>query len=172
MERYYGRQALADAAGVSIETVSAYRSRGLLPVPDVVIEEGEVASWGWTADTVERWAQNRRSRTGRPPYVRVARDTQTGELIILTSATEADVYEWLRGTVRAPVEYARLLSAAPTNRRRCRRFGRIVEKHIPPLSVVPDVPYAVALARAAVHGITCAGAPLGDILAVVAASQR
>lgn len=173
MERYYGRQALADAAGVSVETISAYRSRALLPPPDVVIEEGDVATWGWAMDTIEQWARDRRSRIGRPPRIRIANDTHTGECIILTQATEADVYQWLRGTVRAPVEYARQLAMAPANRRRCRKFGRIIEKRIPPLAAVPsNVLRADALARASAHGITCAGAPLEDVLAVIAWAER
>lgn len=57
---------VAFRAGLSVNTVKAYFSRGYLPEPDVEIGTGEkVTAYGWSVETVDTWLANRPGRGAR-----------------------------------------------------------------------------------------------------------
>lgn len=55
MTRYLAIADMAALAGISPATCRSYRSRGLLPEPDVMVGQ----SPGWTQATADRWATSR-----------------------------------------------------------------------------------------------------------------
>ena len=59
---YLGTYGFAALTGLAHSTVMAYRSRGVLPAPDAIIQEGGAETWGWTPETIERWTQERAPR--------------------------------------------------------------------------------------------------------------
>jgi len=62
---YLDRSAVAGLIGVTPDTLSAYRSRGYLPEPDVMLGR----SPGWLPATIERWIAARPGKgagAGRP----------------------------------------------------------------------------------------------------------
>lgn len=63
---YLSLAGVASRAGLSVNTVKAYFSRGYLPEPDVEIGNGEkVTAYGWAAETIDTWLANRPGRGAR-----------------------------------------------------------------------------------------------------------
>lgn len=63
--RYLGLKALAERAGISPGTASAYLARGYLPEPDALTEEGSRQARGWLPETVDEWIASRPGRGAR-----------------------------------------------------------------------------------------------------------
>lgn len=108
-DHYLGISGFAAATGLTRNTVATYRRKGLLPPPDVIIEEaGRATTSGWTEQTVRQWMGERSTKRGRPPVVRWVEDTVAGDIIILTDGTSVDdLAAWLVGSCPAPAEMAR-----------------------------------------------------------------
>lgn len=61
---YLAAADVAERAGLSLETVRAYRSRGLLPEPDAIIglDEARRPVPGWLPETIDHWTTHRLGR--------------------------------------------------------------------------------------------------------------
>jgi len=55
--RIVGMSEVADLLGVKLRTVHQWRFRGILPVPDLIVND----SPAWKSSTIQRWAKH----TGR-----------------------------------------------------------------------------------------------------------
>lgn len=100
MTRYLGTAGVAALTGLAYNTVTAYRSRGKLPTPDAIVEEGGTETWGWFPETIECWMRERTlGRPGRKPPVRWLEDEGNGDIVILTDVMQAEeLTGWLFGS--------------------------------------------------------------------------
>lgn len=99
-DRYFGIAGFAAITGLTKNTVTTYRRKGLLPTPDVIIEEaGRATTSGWTEDTIRQWMRDRDTKRGRPSIVYWAINTATGSVVILTEDMHLDdLSSWIDGT--------------------------------------------------------------------------
>lgn len=61
-ERFLSFGDLANYLNLSINTVSSYSAKGMLPEPDVLIGKGERPTRGWRPETIDEWQANRPGR--------------------------------------------------------------------------------------------------------------
>lgn len=171
---YLGTAGFAAYTGLALTTVRAYRSRGKLPAPDVVIQEdGGVESWGWTPETIEWWMQSRSlKRPGRRPLVSWLEDIETGDIVILSERMDREgLASWLEGVCESPVDMAReVLSHRSKGGEGF--HPRIAMRRTPHLETTPqgitrrdlcDLAHAACVA--------CYGATAGQIATVLAAAR-
>lgn len=167
---YLGISGFAAITGLTRNTVTTYRRNGLLPTPDVVIEEaGRATTSGWTEATVRRWMSERSTKRGRPPAVRWAEDTVDGRIIILTDETSVDeLAAWLVGSAPYPAEMARKILKRQTVDLGCNLGIRSASRHA---TIPPGVAHRDLLRIADESRVTCGDADASQI-ATVLASRR
>lgn len=173
MTRYLGTAGVAALTGLAYNTVTAYRSRGKLPTPDVVIEEGGTETWGWLPETIERWYRERPlGRPGKKPSVRWAEDTETGEIIILPDRMDREsLAAWLLGTCESPADTAREILSHKSARGK-KIPPRIAVRSIPCLETAPEGVTLMGLQRLACRlYVTCGDATADQIAAVLAETR-
>lgn len=173
MTRYLGTAGVAALTGLAYNTVTAYRSRGKLPRPDVIVEEGGTETWGWRPETIERWVRERpRKRPGKRPSVPYLEDLETGDIVILPEkGGHEPLAAWLEGACESPADLAREILSH-------KRKGdksvppRIVMRRAPRLDTVPAGIERRDLRRLACETcVSCYGSTAGQIASVLAAAR-
>lgn len=170
---YLGTAGFAALAGLSHNTVMAYRSRGVLPAPDAIVQEGGVDTWGWYPETIERWLRERpRKRPGKRPSIVYLEDGETNDIIVLTETIErGQLASWLEGMCESPDDLAREILS---HKRKSDKVipARLVEHRAPRLDTVPAGIERRDL-REIAHAtcVTCVGATAGQIASVLAAAR-
>lgn len=172
INRYIGVAKFAILAGLTKNTMTAYRRKGLLPVPDVVIEEaGRATTSGWTEATVKRWIDERDAKRGRPSIVYWTINTATGSVAILTkSAHLEEVSAWIDGTQSSETrDLARkLLTHNPSDMRAITQAGFVIRSASRRATVPPSVSEYELWHLATNHGISCGNASKSEIATVLA----
>ena len=170
--RYIGIAKFADLAGLTKNTITTYRRKGLLPAPDIVIEEaGRATTSGWTKATVKRWTDERDTKRGRPSIVYWAINTSTGAAAILTEGTPLeDLSYWIDGTQSSEThDLARkLLTHKPSDMKATTQAGFVIRSASRRATVPPDVPEYELCRLAADNGIMYGSADKSQIATVLA----
>lgn len=170
--RYIGIAGFAVLAGLTKNTMTTYRRKGLLPVPDVVIEEaGHATTNGWTEATVKRWIDERDAKRGRPSIVYWTINTSTGKVAILTKKTcLGDLSAWIDSTQSSEThDLARkLLAHKPSDMRAIMQAGFVIRSASRRATVPPSVSEYELWRIAADNGITCIDADKSQIATVLA----
>lgn len=170
---YLGTAGFASLSGLSHNTVMAYRSRGTLPSPDAIVQEGGVDTWGWYPETIERWMRERpRKRPGKRPSVVYLEDTETGDIVILPEKMGREpLAAWLEGACEFPVDVAQEILS---HKRKSDKDvpARIVTRRAPRLDTVPAGIERRDL-REIAHAacVTCGGATANQVASVLAAAR-
>ena len=170
---YLGTAGFAALAGLSHNTVMAYRSRGVLPTPDAIVQEGGVDTWGWSHETIERWMRERpRKRPGKRPSVAYLEDAETGDIVILPEKMDRmPLAAWLEGACESPDELAReILSHKRQSDKEIP--PRIVMRRAPRLETVPPG-ITIRDLREIAHAtcVTCGGATANQVAGVLAVAR-
>ncbi len=173
MTRYLGTAGVAALTGLAYNTVTAYRSRGKLPIPDAIVEEGGTETWGWLPETIERWWRERlRERPGKRPSIVWLEDIETNDAIILTGELSRDrLASWLEGVCESPSDLAREILS---HKRKSDKSipARIVMRRAPRLDTVPAGIERRDLRRLACETcVTCYGATAGQVASVLAVAR-
>lgn len=170
--RYIGIAGFAALAGLTKNTMTTYRRKGLTPTPDVVIEEdGRSTTSGWTEATVKRWIDERDIKRGRPSIVYWAINTSTGEVAILTkNACLEDLSAWIDGTQSSEThDLARkLIAHKPRDMRAIMQAGFVIRSASRRATVPPDVSEYELWELASSHDIMCSDADRSQIATVIA----
>lgn len=170
---YLGTAGFSLITGLAHNTVMAYRSRGVLPAPDAIVQEGGVDTWGWYPETIERWMRERpRKRPGKRPSVTWLEDVETGDIIILPEkAGREPLAAWLEGACEFPVAVAQEILS---HKRKSDKDipARIVTRRTPRLETVPPGITRHDLCELA-HAtcVTCLGATANQVATVLAAAR-
>lgn len=158
--------------GLTRNTVTTYRRKGLLPKPDVVIEEaGRATTRGWTEDTIRQWMRDRDTKQGRPTIVYWTINTATGAVAILTEDTHIEeLSAWIDGTQSSEThDLARkLLAHKPGDMKTITQDGFVIRSASRRATVPPGVSEYDMWRLAADNGITCGGADKSQIATVLA----
>nr|DAK59489.1 MAG TPA: helix-turn-helix domain protein [Caudoviricetes sp.] len=173
MTRYLGTAGVAVLTGLAYNTVTAYRSRGKLPHPDAVIEEGGTETWGWLPETIERWMRERTlGRPGKKASIQWIEDLEDGDIIILTDKLDRETLAaWLVGSCESPADTAREILSHKRNDDK-NLPSHIMVCRTPPLENVPagvtlrDMRRLASAAR-----VTCGDARAWQIVAVLAVTR-
>ncbi len=172
INRYIGIARFAILAGLTKNTMTAYRRKGLLPPPDVIIEEaGRATTSGWTEATVKRWIDERDTKPGRPSIVYWTINASTGEVAILTkNACLEDLSAWIDGTQSSEThDLARkLLTHKPSDMRAIAQAGFVIRSASRRATVPPDVSEYELWHLATNQGISCGNASKSEIATVLA----
>lgn len=170
--RYIGVAKFAALAGLTKNTMTTYRRKGLLPAPDIVIEEaGRATTSGWTEATVKRWMNEHDTKRGRPSIVYWAINTSTGEVAILTkNACLEDLSAWIDGTQSSEThDLARkLLAHQPSDMRAITQAGFVIRSASRRVTVPPDTSEYELWNLATNQGISCGDARKSEIATVLA----
>ena len=170
--RYIGVAKFAALAGLTKNTMTTYRRKGILPVPDVVIEEaGRATTSGWTKATVKRWIDERDTKRGRPPIVYWTINTSTEEVAILTNDAQlGDLSAWIDGTQSSETrDLARkLLAHKPSDMRAITQAGFVIRSASRRATVPPDISEHELWNLATNQGIRCGHASKSEIATVLA----
>lgn len=170
--RYIGVAKFAILAGLTKNTMTTYRGKGLLPAPDIVIEEaGHATTSGWTEATVRRWVDERDAKRGRPSIVYWAINASTGEVAILTKdACLEDLSAWIDGTQSSEThDLARkLLAHKPSDMRAIAQAGFVIRSASRRATVPPDISEYELWNLATNQGISCGYASKSEIATVLA----
>jgi len=170
--RYIGIAKFSTLAGLTKNTITTYRRKGLLPAPDIVIEEaGRATTSGWTEATVKQWIDERDTKRGRPSIVYWAINTSTGEVAILTkNECLEDLSAWIDGTQSSEThDLARkLLNHKPSDMRAITQAGFVIRSASRRATVPPDISEYELWNLATDHGITCLDATKSQIATVLA----
>ncbi len=170
--RYIGIAGFATLAGLTKNTMITYRRKGLLPVPDVVIEEaGRATTSGWTEDTIRQWMDERDTKRGRPSIVYWTINTSTGEVAILTkNACLEELSAWIDGTQSSEThDLARkLLAHKPSDMKSITQAGFVIRSASRRATVPPDISEYELWNLATNHGISCGNASKSEIATVLA----
>nr|DAX48466.1 MAG TPA: helix-turn-helix domain protein [Caudoviricetes sp.] len=173
MTRYLGTAGVAALTGLAYNTVTAYRSRGKLPRPDVIVEESSTETWGWHPETIERWVRERpRKQPGKRPSVPYLEDLETGDIVILPEKMGREsLAAWLEGACESPADLAREILSH--KRKGDKSFPpRIVMRRAPRLDTVPAGIERRDLRRLACETcVSCYGSTPGQIASVLAAAR-
>nr|DAK09746.1 MAG TPA: putative transcriptional regulator [Caudoviricetes sp.] len=171
-DRYIGIAGFAALTGLTRNTVTAYRRKGTLPTPDVVIEEaGRATTSGWTEDTIRQWMRERDAKRGRPSIVYWALNTDTGAAAILTEGMPLeDLSSWIDGTQSSEThDLARkLLAHKPSDMKTITQAGFVIRSASRRATVPPGVSEHELWRLAADNGITCVDADKSQIATVLA----
>lgn len=62
---YLSLHGFANRIGIAYSTIRGYQRQKRLPAPDVIIGEGNAATYGWSPQTVDQWQANRPGRGAR-----------------------------------------------------------------------------------------------------------
>lgn len=169
---YLGISGFAAITGLTRNTVATYRRKGLLPAPDIVIEEaGRATTSGWTEATVKRWMDERDIKRGRPSIVYWTINTSTGEVAILTKdACLEDLSAWIDGTQSSETrDLARkLLTHKPSDMRAITQAGFVIRSASRRATVPPDASEYELWNLATSQGISCGDASKSEIATVLA----
>ena len=170
--RYIGVAKFATLAGLTKNTITIYSRKGVLPTPDVIIEEaGHATTRGWTEATIKRWMDERDTKRGRPSIVYWTINTSTGEVAILTKdACLEDLSAWIDGTQSSEThDLARkLLAHKPSDMRAITQAGFAIRSASRRATVPPDVSEYSLWNLATNHGISCGNASKSEIATVLA----
>lgn len=63
---YLSMSQVANRLGLSVNTVSSYCQKGMLPEPDAYTGEEPRAVRGWLPETIDAWNASRPGKGGRP----------------------------------------------------------------------------------------------------------
>lgn len=170
---YLGTAGFSAVTGLAHNTIMAYRSRGVLPAPDAIVQEGGVDTWGWYPETIERWMRERpRKRPGKRPSVAYLEDIETGDIVILPEKMcREPLAAWLEGACESPADLAReILSHKRQSDKEVPE--RIVMRRAPRLETVPPGITRRDL-RELAHAtcVTCLGATANQVATVLAAAR-
>lgn len=169
---YLGISGFAAVTGLARNTVTTYRRSGILPEPDVIIEEaGRATTSGWTEATVRRWMSERSTKRGRPSIVYWAINTSTGEVAILTkNACLEDLSEWIDGTQSSETHALarKLLAHNPSDMRAITQAGFVIRSASRRATVPPDASEYELWNLATNQGIRCGNAGKSEIATVLA----
>lgn len=173
MTRYLGTAGVAALTGLAYNTVTAYRSRGKLPTPDAIVEEGGTETWGWLPETIERWWRERPlGRPGKKASIQWIEDLENGDIMILTDRTNRETLAaWLVGSCESPADTAREIFSHKRNE------DKVLPSHImvcrtPPLgSVPPGITLRDLRRLASAARVTCGDATAIQIVTVLAATR-
>lgn len=170
---YLGTAGFANLAGLSHNTVMAYRSRGVLPAPDAIVQEDGVDTWGWHPETIERWRRERPlKRPGKRPSVVYLEDIETGDIVILPEkAGREPLAAWLEGVCGSPADVAREILS---HKRKSDKSipPRIMMRRAPRLDTVPAGIEHRDLRRLACETcVSCYGSTAGQIASVLAVAR-
>nr|DAX99253.1 MAG TPA: Pyocin activator protein PrtN [Caudoviricetes sp.] len=170
--RYLGVSGFAAMTGLTRNTVTTYRRKGLLPTPDVIIEEaGRATTRGWTEDTIRQWMRNRDTKRGRPSIVYWTINTATGAVAILTEDTHLEnLHSWIDVTQSSEThELARkLLAHKPSDMKAITQAGFVIRSASRRATVPPGVSEYDLCRLAADEGITTMTADKSQIATVIA----
>lgn len=170
--RYIGIAGFATLAGLTKNTMTTYRRKGLIPTPDVVIEEdGRATTSGWTKATVKRWIDEHDTKRGRPSIVYWTINTSTGEVAILTKdACLEDLSAWIDGTQSSEThDLARkLLAHKPSDMRAITQAGFVIRSASRRATVPTDASEYELWNLATSQGISCGDASKSEIATVLA----
>lgn len=170
--RYIGIAGFAVLAGLTKNTMTTYRRKGLLPVPDVVIEEaGHATTSGWTEATVKQWIDERDAKRGRPSIVYWTINTSTGKVAVLTNDVQlGDLSTWIDGTQSSETrDLARkLLTHNPSDMRAIMQAGFVIRSASRRATVPPDISEHELWNLATNQGISCGHASKSEIATVLA----
>lgn len=168
---YLGVSGFAAMTGLTRNTVTTYRRKGLLPTPDVIIEEaGRATTSGWTEDTIRQWMRERDTKRGRPSIVYWAINTDTGAVAILTEDTHLDdLHSWIDVTQSSEThDLARkLLAHKPGDMRAITQSGFVIRSASRRATVPPGVSEYDLRRLAADEGITTMTADKSQIATVL-----
>lgn len=170
---YLGTAGFSLITGLAHNTVMAYRSRGVLPAPDGIVQEGGVDTWGWYPETIERWMRERpRKRPGKRPSVVYLEDMETGDIVILPEKMgQEPLSAWLEGACESPDDLAREILS---HKRKSDKAipARIVTHRAPRLETVPPGITRQDL-REIAHAtcVTCGGATANQVASVLAVAR-
>lgn len=168
---YIGIAGFAALTGLTRNTVTTYRRKGILPTPDVVIEEaGRATTSGWTEATVKRWMSERDTKRGRPSIVYWAINTDTGAVAILTEDTRlADLSSWIDGTQSSEThDLARkLLAHKPGDMKAITQAGFVIRSASRRATVPPGVSEYDLRRLATDNGIMCGSADKSKVATVL-----
>lgn len=170
---YLGTAGFSTITGLAHNTIMAYRSRGVLPAPDAIVQEGGVDTWGWYPETIERWMRERpRKRPGKRPSVVYLEDAETGDIVILPEKMgHAPLAAWLERACEFPVDVAQEILS---HKRKSDKDvpARIVTRRAPRLETVPQGITRQDL-REIAHAacVTCGGATANQVASVLAAAR-
>lgn len=165
---YYGTTGFARRIGLSPKTVSAYRSEGRLPKPDVIVEEAGTQTWGWTLETIDKWQEERPKRPGPRPIIRWIKDTVNGNILILNyTVCVEDIEMWLVGRVPDPLTTGQRIHQGQYEDLPAGIEVQSAEQIAPPSSVTHTELYDIA----AQSGVTSIGV-LPKVVATVLANAR
>lgn len=171
-KRYAGASKFATITGLTKNTVTTYSRKGLLPPPDVIIEEaGRATTHGWTEDTIRQWMRDRDTKRGRPSIVYWAINTSTGEVAILTKdACLEDLSAWIDGTQSSEThDLARkLLAHKPSDMRAITQAGFVIRSASRRATVPPAASEYELWNLATSQGISCGDASKSEIATVLA----
>lgn len=164
---YLGVSGFAAMTGLTRNTITTYRRKGLLPTPDVIIEEaGRATTSGWTEGTIRRWMGERSTKRGRPPAVRWVEDTVDDRIIILTDGMSVDdLAAWLVGSCPAPTEMARKILKRPSINLGCGINIRSASRRA---TIPPGVAISDLLMIAGESRVTCGDSDARQIATVIA----
>ena len=71
---YLAAGGVAKRLGLSTNTVRRYVQKGMLPDPDVVLDDGARRLRGWSAETIDAWQAQRPRPRVAPPVQRASEE--------------------------------------------------------------------------------------------------
>lgn len=71
---YLAPGGVAKRLGVSANTIRSYVQKGLMPPPDVVLDDGARHLRGWAAETIDAWQATRPRPRVAPPAQRASEE--------------------------------------------------------------------------------------------------
>lgn len=90
-QKFLSMQQIAAITRLSYATVRTYRSRGLLPKPDILVGAGRGATPGWSRETIQEWVKTLHRQAPAGATITVAQEiaTHTWEQVRLAAQRHA-----------------------------------------------------------------------------------